>query len=374
MKLFKNIEQKGPWSFIGVVLAILSIVYAVYLSQSSNTNPNLEVEISLKENIISTSNLIKDADLVYKGKSITTSEQNITYAELKFQNNSETNILKTYYDDKSPLQIVLTESTLLDNPKITNTSSNYLKENLYLTTDATGKIEISKLLIDAQESFTVGLLLLHKESSSPIISVSGKIAGQKNGIPVTMNHNTSKGESVLSEIKNDKLYKHLIRFIIYLIVAFSILLLSAVVNRIYWNFIDSKPKRRKTKIVKNYLNTAKDIDENAAKAVAECYIKSSLRHLRLIEYFSQDSKMFNETLVSFKKQLAEGNRKDILYLSSGEPFLEKGEQPIDSCFRSDLISPIVKRNLIEEIGENQYKIKDIFYIELRKLITYLERK
>lgn len=268
-----NIERRWAWSFFGFLLAIIFGGIAVYTSFLQDKNPRLEFIVEAKTPVLDLKEDIKNLDILYKGINIKKQDKNLSVITLSVLNNSDVNILKGYYDDISPIKIVVENADIVDKPQVITTSNQYLKENVKVELDSTGCIYLPKLIIEGQESYSISLLLLHKNGIEPKILAHGKIAGQKNGIQVKSNYQQQSELNFWDKLLFGNIWIHLARFLGYLlsfvILAMAIAIPTALIS-------ESISENRKKKRVKNYKSKKGIENSPETDAVFDLYLDNSL--------------------------------------------------------------------------------------------------
>lgn len=277
---FLNIEKRWAWSFFGFLLAIIFGAIAIYTTFLQDKNPKLEYIIEGKTPVLDLREDIKNLDILYKAINIKEEDKNLSVITLKVLNNSDVNILKGFYDDLSPLQIWVENANIVDKPQVISTSNNYLKENTKVDLDSIGYIHLPKLIIEGQESYTIRILILHKNGVEPSIKGLGKIAGQKDGIAVISNYTQKSELSFWDKLIYGNIWIHIARFFGYffalIITALAIVLPIALISEA----ISEKKKKNR---VKKYKKKKGIENSPETDAVFDLYLDNSLYELIKIQ-------------------------------------------------------------------------------------------
>lgn len=371
-----NIEKSWAWSFFGFLLAIIFGGIAIYTSFLQDKNPNLEYLVIGKTPVLDLREDIKNLDILYKGINIKEQDKNLSIVTLKVQNNSDVNILKGYYDDLSPLQIWVENANIVDKPQVISTSNDYLKENANVELDSLGYVHLPKLIIEGQESYTISLLILHKNGVEPKIKGQGKIAGQKDGIAVISNYTLKSELSFWDKLRQGNVWVHLARFAVYIFMfitgSLSIIIPSALLDE----FISEKKKKNR---VLNYKK--KKIIENSPEtdAVFELYLNGSLESLKFIQKIIANKSRLKATLTNIKRMdkralnLAENEnieskeyyRQDE-FIQTSDGIIRRRINPYESAARQ-----LVRVDMVK-LESNDLTVNEKFVKELTDFISYLK--
>lgn len=371
-----NIEKRWAWSFFGFLLAIIFGGIAIYTSFLQDKNPKLEYLVEGKTPVLDLREDIKNLDILYKGINIKEQDKNLSIVTLRVINNSDVNILKGFYDDLSPLQIWVENADIVDKPQVISTSNDYLKENAKVDLDSLGYVHLPKLIMEGQESYTISLLILHKNGIEPKIKGQGKIAGQKDGISVISNYTQKSELSFWDKLSQGNVWVHLVRFILY----FFILIIGALAIFIPIALIsDAISEKKKKKRVKNY-KTKKGIENSPeTDAVFELYLDGSLESLTTIQKLIGNESRLKAMLRSIERRQKRERNIEAHGKSESEDYYRKEEfihssdgmirhriNPYESAARQ------LKRVDMVKFESNELTVNDKFVKELTDFISYLK--
>lgn len=371
-----NIEKRWAWSFFGFLLAIIFGGIAIYTSFIQDLNPRLEYIIEGKTPVLDLRENIKNLDILYKGINIKEQDKNLSVVTLKVLNNSEVNILKNFYDDLSPLQVWVENADVVDKPQVISTSNDYLKKNAKVDLDSLGYIHLPKLIIEGQESYTISLLILHKNGVEPKIKGQGKIAGQKDGIEVISNYTLKSELSFWDKLIQGNFWIHILRFVIYFLILIVVLLATFIPIASLSDAISEKKKKNR---VKNYKNKKGIENSPETDAVFELYLDNSLDVLTTIQKLIGNKSRLKAMLRSIeRKDKRERNfaahnesdseeyyrRKETIHSPDG--IIRHRINPNENAARK------LKRVDMVKFEPNEVTVNEKFSKELTDFISYLK--
>ena len=130
MKNINNIENKFPWSFVGVVIGVISIclALAIYLIGETNRMPDLQVKVDSVEKLVDIREQMQDLKILYKGRDILNTNEEIMILNITLINNGA-DILNQMYDQNQPFGLSFPGASILSF-KIVTANSQYLLDNL----------------------------------------------------------------------------------------------------------------------------------------------------------------------------------------------------------------------------------------------------
>ncbi len=370
-----NIERRWAWSFFGFLLAIIFGGIAIYTSFLQDKNPKLEFIVETKTSVLDLKEDIKNLDILYKGINIKKQDKNLSIVTISILNNSDVNILKGFYDDLSPVKIVVENADIVDKPQVISTSNQYLKENVKVHIDSTGCIYLPKLILEGQESFSISLLLLHKNGVEPKILAHGKIAGQRNGIQVKTTYQQKSELDFWDKLLFGNIWVHLVRFLGYLFSVIILALAIVIPTVLLSEFISESRKKNR---VKNYKSKKGIENSPETDAVFDLYLYNSLDVLVRCQKLLANESRLKVTLRSIKRRdkrernlsahsIAKREREyeEVIHTSDG--FIRHRTNPNEYAARE--LNRLEMVNLVES---NKLEVNEKFIQELTDFISYLK--
>ncbi|MCH7349510.1 hypothetical protein [Aeromonas sp. MR7] len=290
---FKTIDQKFAWSFIGVMLAIISGSITVYLEFIKDNKPNLNYIITANSSVLDIKEKIGNLDVLYRGSSLNQEKKDLRIITFKVINIGDSSILSNFYDPNDPIGFNVLNGDIADKPSLINASNKYLKEKLVIK-QHNNTIEFSNVILESNEYFEVKVLILHSIEEHPEIQSIGKIAGV-NSINVTINEHPADERSFLNTTFGGGLMHSALRTLVY-----GFLFLILIMSTLFMIFSagEFKNKQKRKKIV----NTFKDYDSVQIKEgddyIFNLYIKENQNELSTIYSIMKSPSVYSDVELS----------------------------------------------------------------------------
>lgn len=372
-----KIEKKWAWSFSGFLLAIIFGAITIYTSFFQDLNPNLQFIVETNTSVLDLKEDVKNLEILYNGIDIKKQNKNLSIIRLKIINNSNVNITKYLYDDLSPIKVLVKNAEIVDKPRVSETSNNYLKENLNITLDSSGCIHLPQLIIEGHEFFILDFLILHNNGINPKISSAGKIAGQINGIEVIKNYHATIQQTFWGKIIYGNLWIHIVRFLCYFI--FLILTIIAIVLPTFL-ISDAISKKNKKKRISKYKIKKNIKNSPEADGVFDLYIYGSLDSLINIQSLLKNKRVLKNMILDIEKKykVKTETQKDIniseivprAAIEADKSVLKEENLNIKG-FYSSQAKQLIAINMVK-IKSDELVINKKFSNELNDFISYLK--
>jgi len=370
LKSLQTIEKKSAWSFFGFLLAIIFGGIAIYTSFFQNKIPNMQIIVESNTSVLDIKKDIKNLDILYKGINIKKQQQNLSIFSIKVINNSNVTILKEFYDELSPVRISVKHGHIVDKPQITETSNDYLGNNLSLVLDTTGTIFLPKLIMEGQEYFSINLLILHEINLIPEIIAKGKIAGQIHGIDVLENYQLTSDLTFWQKLAQGNLSIHIIRFLGYLFTLIIIFVSVAIPSVL---ISDSYKKAKKKRRIKNY-KLKKEIENSPeTDAVFDLYLDRSLDYLIKVQKLLANEPKLKIMLRGVERREKRIEKDTDLQIQYERDVIlrehDLNQRPININY---VIAKRLKEENIVQFDSNNITINKKYQKELSEFISYLK--
>jgi len=220
-------EHRWPWAILGVFIAIAGILITLYLVPKP---ADISYQIMSESNVLDVHEPVKDLKIYFKNKDIQEKKLNLRIYSIRIFNTGGTDILESQFDSRNPWGLEFSKSEIVESPRIMDSNSQYLKDNIEAKLSAPNFIEFRKIIIEKGKYFTIEVLVLHPTDSLPNITVRGKIAGIENPV-VKLPENQEL--SFVSKIFYGNWTVQVIRFLIFFIlVIISFLLIAFTGDRV----------------------------------------------------------------------------------------------------------------------------------------------
>jgi hypothetical protein len=129
-KTFLNrIKNKTHWGIVGVVLTIAFGISGLY-SYFHTPKPNILYEIISESNVIDLHKPLDELTIYFKNENIKENNLNLRIYTIQISNNGELDILQSFYDQNINWGLKVNNGKILNDVRIVNTNSEYLKSNL----------------------------------------------------------------------------------------------------------------------------------------------------------------------------------------------------------------------------------------------------
>lgn len=284
-------------STLGAIAAVISIY--VFFFQEKEVR--LQYEIITNTNVLDIKADVSKLDISYNGKSLKNKNDHLRIISIRIINRGSEKILKEYFDDNDPVGFRISQGKIIEKPELTEASSQYLKDNLEVSIDASGRVKFSKIILEPKEYFILKLLILHKSNAFPKINATGKIAGMKE-VQVIDSFESEDQKPFFTQVFSGALLVQMVRAIVYfLIVLIIILIIAFSIEKI----TDIYNKHKRKLIVEEFINTKKYNYSKMDDAIFDCYIDEGLHQLKNIHDLLEDEKElnrnYNESVEYFKK-------------------------------------------------------------------------
>lgn len=272
-------------SFIGFIGAIITI-YAFFIQQKS---VELRYEILSNTNILDIKADINQFDILYDGKSLKATNENVRIITIRIINSGSTDILKNFYDENDPLGFKIKNGMLLKEPELIEASNLYLKDNLKLFADSSQQIIFSNVILESSEYFIVKVILKFTLDSSPTILPIGKVAGIKT-IQVINSIEQKETESFFTMVFSGGILIQLVRGFGYSLAVIIVVLIIVVSGFTLSDFRDKKKRKR---LVKYFKFDPKYNYNKMDDAIFNRFIEDDIEILYTMRRFVKDEKYLN---------------------------------------------------------------------------------
>jgi hypothetical protein len=300
---FKNIDRKFSWSFLGFVIGIIGIALALYVSSIQDNNPKIKFDILTNTNVIDLKEDVSKLELKYNGNTIGKDNHTLKILTLKIINNGSKNILKSDYDSENPLGFYLKYADIIETPQLISASSNYLFDNIKVSSATKNEYTFSTVIIEKEEYFIVKILTLCEKNKNPEIIPIGKIAGVRNISVEESYHNNVNKKSIWHQVIDGTIFIHILRLIFY-VFSFIIIILIIVVPAIAIS--EKNEKRKKNKFIKKFKNSEKYVDNELNNSLLKFYMEFSGYSLLLLKKILKNK----DKLIKLVKQIEKMREND----------------------------------------------------------------
>jgi hypothetical protein len=213
LKVFKTLDQKFSWSFLGFVLAIIFGSITVYSEFIKKNSPGISYELLSNANVLDVKETVGSLDILYKGNSLSHSGQSLKIMTLKVSNDGDQAILPNYYDPVDLIGFKVIGGSIVDGPRLLDASSSYLRDHLRVQY-AQERVAFSPVILEPGEFFVIKVLVLHRNSDAPKLVPVGKVAGVRN-ISLTQQFQVDSKRSLLEITFGGSVWVQIVRTLVY---------------------------------------------------------------------------------------------------------------------------------------------------------------
>lgn len=367
---FKTLDSKFSWSFLGFLIGILGIVYAIYIDQFKEEKPQVIFDILSNTQVLSVKENLNKLDIIYDGQNLKEKKENLILLTIRISNEGNEDIRESDYYSKAPFGFKINNGKIAERPTIINSSSKILKDNLTLTYDTLNNITLNKVPFNQDQSFTIKVLTICNENTLPTITPLGNIAGINEVFAVKQSFKDGQKEdkSFFQVLTFGSLGIHIARFFFYI---FSIVALGLLIvipsTKISTHFED---KKRKVNI-KKFRNKTKIQLSDKVELIFEIYKNDGEHYIKWLNRILEDKEMISKYFAYFENWEIE-NLLMIDYTKNGlvDNEIEEGRIDIFSTAQ-EIISKLIERKFILK-ENNEIIIDEQFKTELREFNYFID--
>ena len=372
----KTYIDKVNWSFVGVIIAFLSIIFAVYVFYAEN--PNVTFDIVNDVNVLDVNKPLSDLNIYFQGEDIQQKNLNLRIISVKIENTGNVDILQNLYDENVIFGLQIDDGNIIES-RLVFSNSDYLTSNLNLKI-VNNTIEFSKPILEKNKYFIVEILVLHNKDKGPTIVPLGKIAGIER---MDVAKSYTERQSFFDDMFSGSLLIQSVRLVVYTFLAFIGLVFIAIVGETIDSFMERKRKDKRTSLV-NQLSLFDDELNSENKTLIEkiliCFPQDKWRKmldsLKTYKFDENNIKMFKEG--DFDEFCEESHDIDF---SDMEFEISSREVLYPNSALGAVGSYLHKNELLEEISNqansgpnmnHKFEVNKQFLNDLEKSISFLE--
>lgn len=339
-----QIDKKFSWSFLGFILAALFGGIAVYTEFIRDTSPAVSYEILSNTKILDVKEDVTGLSIIYNNEDIRKVRKTLSVLIVRVSNEGRSPILKTYYDNASPLGLSISSGEIIT-AEVISATTDYLRQNAGITVRDPSNVVFSQMIIEPNESFTTKLLILNPEESALTIFPKGKIAGVKKLLLVDWQSEQTK-ETFVMKVVSGSLWVQVVRTLTY-VAAFILLLIVVIAPSVYIS--EKKDQWKRNSIVKQFKSRTDSALNDLNVELYDFYKRYGLRALKVMKKTLGDDNRFQNFV-----------RKALAYQSEMETIADpEGRSVVIETLSSDgiffdpafALKSMMKLGLISKVGE-----------------------
>lgn len=342
--------EKFPWNFPGFVIGLIGIGYAIYVEQFREVKPEIVFDVLSNTQVLSVKEDLNKLDIIYDGQNIKEKKENLILLTIRISNEGNQSVRESDFYSRNPFGLKIIEGRIAEKPLLIDASSDFLRENLSITYDSLNQININKLPFDVNQSFTIKVLTICKESKLPSIRPLGKITGITNKFAI---RESFKGEqkqekTFLESLISGSFGVHVARFFYYLLCLVALgLLIGYPLSRISEFF---ERRRKKRKIQKFREKTRIELS-NRAEFIFDMYLSENEHYVSWLHRLISNEDRLKDYLLYHRNRRMEKFLIDDSFeyrRTHSEVHLDQLEHP---RYVYEIISGLIKEKFIIEDGD-----------------------
>lgn len=277
--LLETIENKVYWGIVGVILTIAFGAMGLY-TYFHEQKPNLLFEVINESNVLDVHKSLENLTIYFDNENIQKKNLNLRIITIKISNNGEVDILQSYYDQKILWGFNVDKGKIINDARVVNTNSDYLKNNISPRIVDNKTVELEKVIFEKGKYFSIEILVIHKKDTLPVISYVGKIVGIESVTPIKTWEEDLE-QKLLEELFYGGFLVNALRPIIYLFV-FILLIVFIVITSDWIGTLKRKSKiKSRKRDVRRYFEN--ELEDEKTKIIADSYIIGGFDEIERIE-------------------------------------------------------------------------------------------
>jgi len=363
MNKLKIFVKKIPWSFISVVIALISVVFAIY-SWVYERQPSISFEITNEANVLDVHKPLKDLNISFQGEDIQEKNLNLRILTIRIENIGRENILQNHYDLHDIWGFQAVDGKIIE-VRLMDANSEYLKENLNPRLFKEDTVQFTKTIFGKGKFFTLEALILHTRDTLPAIIPIGKIAGIDR-VVAKKSWLEKEKQNFLEKLFAGNPLVQIIRPIVYLIVWILFLIIavySTMGIRGLWGKI-KKASRRKE--IKRHFGKGTLEEGGKKKRLFDTYVSEGPGNIKNLQKFLEDEDAHHQAVVGYKSLEEYRKRRK----EKREPLPEYKEYR----FMDLVIYPLIKDSVMTIGRDKKVRIAPEFKEAYDELLRLLETK
>jgi len=334
-----RIDKRYAWSLLGFVLAVVFGTLSVYTEFLRDRRPELRFELLSDASVLDLREKLGDLEIVYDGVDIQKAKKSLRVIVVRVTNLGPDDILKSHYDEKTPLGMRALKGTLL-RADILSSSNPYLRQTLRIHLQPPDTALFDPVILEANEWFTIKSLILHPEGARPELEPIGKVAGVREIRRVDLTEAAAE-PSFLAQTFSGGVWVQAARLVSYF---FGLIAVLLGVGAPIAAASEALARRRRRRHVAQFKSITKLVLTDQDEFIFERYVENDIGYLRMLQGAAENEGRLDFEVRRYerRKQTQPDNEESdhtILMSSTGAPpprFFQ-GRLPIRDMQKSGLI-------------------------------------
>lgn len=369
-KTIKTLDSKFSWSFMGFLIGILGIGYAIYIDQFKEEKPEIVFDVLSNTQVLSLKEDLTKLDIIYNGQNIKERKENLILLTIRISNEGTEDIRESDFYSLTQFGLSIKNGRIAEKPILIDATNEFLKKYLRVTHDSLNQILINKIPFDQNQSFTIKVLTICKESTLPTIEPIGKITGITGDFTVRESFKGFQKEekSFIQNLTSGSFGIHVARFFFYLLcmIAFG-LFVSLPLSQVS-SFFDERKKKKK---IQKFRDKTKIELSEKIEFIFDLYKNEGERYLKwLYSLISNEEKLKDYMLYFKNRRMEKLLMEDSFNLrrTQDEMYLEQSGHLRQSF---EILNRLLKNNFIIEENDT-FTVDSQFKKEMQEFIYFIE--
>ena len=366
----RTIDDKYSWSFLGFMIGIIGIGYAVYVSHFREERPLVVFDVLSNTQVLSVKENVNKLDIVYNNKNLKERHEDLILLTVRISNEGDKDVTEHDYYSKIPFGLRIVDGKVADKPNLIDASNQFLKENLSMNYDSLSNITINNIPIDKAQYFTIKVLIICRENTFPSIVPTGKISGISEDFVIRQSYKEGQKEelSFFRLLTYGSLGIHILRLFFYLFCFLVLGLLIGVPAAIISSSLD---KRRKNKIINRFRQKTKIELSKNIDLIFDIYKSKGTDVIKWLNRLCSNPSRLNRELQYFeRRKLSHSDLGEHMVVHHPE-LPEYSRHEIMRISRNSILTKLLDTQIITK-QDDGFLIDEQFKKEIQEFSFYLE--
>ncbi len=269
----QRLEAKYAWGVLGALTGVVGVVLAVLSMRE--LRPEVTFTTLSESNVLDVHAALPRLDVLYEGRSIQRTAQNLRIATIRIQNTGDVDILPSFYDPRTPWGVKVSNGKVVE-VRMLGASNQYLRSTFRTLLARNDYITFNDVILDRGSWVTVQVLALHRKTENVVLSPTGKIAGIEQF--VTTRIRPTEQSNVLDRLFGGSPLTQLARVIVYGVVFAFIAAVALFIFISTRDWSQTRSRRRRRAKIDPLLRTLA-IDSKVGRDLRHVYISSGVAGL-----------------------------------------------------------------------------------------------
>ena len=369
-KTFKTLDNKFSWSFMGFVIGLLGIGYAIYIDQFKEDKPMVVFDVLSNTQVLSVKENLNKLDIIYDGQNLKERNENLILLTLRISNEGNEDIRENDYYSKAPFGFKLEGCNIAEPPVLIDASNDFIKGNIEFTYDSLNRVVFNKIPFNKEQYYTLKVLTICGSKDLPAIKPFGNISGINEPFPVRQSFKESQKEelSFVEKITLGNFGIHVARFFFYI---FSMVIFGLLVGIPASKISTAIEEKKRKRLIKKFRDKSKVELTDNIELIFEIFLEDGSQGLKWLNRIINDNKRLKKYLQVFKNRESENTLFED-YMTE-RPIDERVHfERISHRSRNSVMFNQLKEKGIIEVNNEDVKVDQTFKDELREFVYFID--